>query len=182
MRRRKMADEPPGVPRAIARVDGGALGGDVLGEGVLVEGVNVDDVLAEVADVWERSVRASHDFLNPGDVEAYRELLLGSGFGGAELYAVRDSAGRMLGFMGASADKIEMLFLLPELRGQGLGRALVEHAVSSLGLRRVDVNERNVAALGFYRRMGFAVVGRSELDSTGRPHPILHLELASEGP
>jgi hypothetical protein len=41
----------------------------------------------------------------------------------------------------------------------------------------VDVNEQNEQALGFYLRMGFEVEGRSELDSTGKPFPLLHMRL-----
>ena len=39
----------------------------------------------------------------------------------------------------------------------------------------MDVNEENQAARGFYEALGFVVVGRSPLDETGRPHPLLHL-------
>ena len=37
------------------------------------------------------------------------------------------------------------------------------------------MNEQNVAARGFYEALGFAVVGRSPMDDTGRPYPILHM-------
>jgi len=39
----------------------------------------------------------------------------------------------------------------------------------------VDVNEQNQQAVGFYRRLGFEVEGRSEVDSMGKPFPLLHL-------
>jgi putative acetyltransferase len=41
----------------------------------------------------------------------------------------------------------------------------------------VDVNEQNPAACRFYEACGFVVEGRSELDSTGRPFPLLHMRL-----
>jgi putative acetyltransferase len=37
------------------------------------------------------------------------------------------------------------------------------------------VNEQNEGACAFYRKLGFRQVGRSELDDSGRPFPILHL-------
>jgi putative acetyltransferase len=37
------------------------------------------------------------------------------------------------------------------------------------------VNEQNPAACGFYEHLGFVVVGRSEVDGTGRPFPLLHM-------
>ncbi|MEQ9247207.1 MAG: GNAT family N-acetyltransferase, partial [Nitratireductor sp.] len=30
---------------------------------------------------------------------------------------------------------------------------------------------------GFYRKMGFAVTGRSPRDGDGRPYPLLHMSL-----
>ena len=39
----------------------------------------------------------------------------------------------------------------------------------------VDVNEENAPGRKFYEALGFVLVGRSRLDDTGRPHPLLHL-------
>ena len=41
----------------------------------------------------------------------------------------------------------------------------------------MDVNEQNDVAIAFYERMGFKQIGHSELDATGRPFPIVHMEL-----
>ena len=70
---------------------------------------------------------------------------------------------------------LEMLFVRAEMRGQGVGSALVRRALDE-GVTRVDVNEQNPLALGFYQRMGFAVTGRSALDGQGRPFPLLHMK------
>jgi putative acetyltransferase len=37
------------------------------------------------------------------------------------------------------------------------------------------VNEQNDAARAFYERLGFQIVGRSDLDDAGRPFPLLHM-------
>ena len=52
----------------------------------------------------------------------------------------------------------------------------MEHVAVHCGVRRVDVNEQNAQAAGFYARMGFRIVSRDALDPSGRPYPILHLE------
>lgn len=72
---------------------------------------------------------------------------------------------------------LEMLFVAPHARGKGLGRQLVEYLVRERGIRRVDVNEQNTQAAGFYARLGFRATGRDATDSSGRPYPILHLSL-----
>jgi putative acetyltransferase len=92
---------------------------------------------------------------------------------------VRDGNGMVAGFIGIAEGKVEMLFIHPEYREQGIGRTLLRYAIHERGATTVDVNEQNDQALGFYLRMGFVVVGRSELDSNGKPYPLLHMRLAS---
>ena len=57
-------------------------------------------------------------------------------------------------------------------------RFLVEHARATRGELTVDVNEQNTGAVDFYAACGFVVEGRSELDGTGRPYPLLRMRLA----
>jgi hypothetical protein len=45
----------------------------------------------------------------------------------------------------------------------------------------VDVNEQNPRAYAFYQRYSFVDVGRSEVDSAGRPFPLLHMSLVAAG-
>ena len=132
----------------------------------------------EIAEVWEASVRATHHFLSEADIAFLRPLILSDYLAAVELRCARGGDGRILGFVGVAGENVEMLFLAPESRRRGLGRALMRAAVDELGARRVDVNEQNPAALGFYEHLGFKVVGRSPVDGQGRPFPLLHLELA----
>jgi len=43
------------------------------------------------------------------------------------------------------------------------------------GQLSTDVNVQNSQAVGFYERMGFVEIERSEVDSQGRPYPLIHL-------
>ena len=171
--------------------------------------------LDALTDLWEASVRATHDFLAPEDIVFFRQMVRQEALRGVELYVIRKpdckapetgtSAGQenrhesrtsgktgesrrpegldeygMFGgfaaFAGIDGDMLEMLFVAPSARGKGLGRELVEHVAVHCGVRRVDVNEQNAQAAGFYARMGFRIVSRDALDPSGRPYPILHLE------
>lgn len=69
-----------------------------------------------------------------------------------------------------------MLFVKDAVRGTGIGSALLADALAH-GVTKVDVNEQNPGALGFYLSKGFVQVGRDELDGDGRPYPTLHLSL-----
>ena len=70
-----------------------------------------------------------------------------------------------------------MLFIHPEYRGRKIGKLLLDYSLENLAVTKVDVNEQNEQAVGFYTHCGFEVIGRSELDATGKPYPILHMEL-----
>nr|WP_319491699.1 GNAT family N-acetyltransferase [uncultured Desulfobacter sp.] len=89
----------------------------------------------------------------------------------------KNSEGEIIGFCGVHDGNIEMLFISPEARGNGVGSFLVSHAIHNLGASKVDVNEQNGQALGFYQHIGFSIIGRSELDDQGKPYPLLHMEL-----
>ncbi len=134
-----------------------------------------------VVEVWEASVRATHHFVSEADLQYFKSLVQ-DGLAQVEtLLCARDSARQVAGFIGIDQDKVEALFIHPHWRGQGIGRRLLAHAVQALGATRVDVNEQNTQAVGFYLRMGFEVVGRSEVDDFGKPYPLLHMALRERG-
>lgn len=125
-------------------------------------------------DLWERSVRATHDFLPETEIAQLKPLILNEYFAQVCLHVVvRDN--QILGFLGSSEDNIEMLFIDPDFRRTGVGSSLLDFAVKQLGIYKVDVNEQNTQAVNFYKKSGFEVVGRSELDGQGNPYPLLHM-------
>jgi putative acetyltransferase len=142
-----------------------------------VSPVGPDD-FPRVVEVWEASVRATHDFVTDRDIEVFRPLVREAIAGEIELSCMRDPEGRVAGFIGVVGDKIEMLFVDPARFGRGIGGRLLEHAVRVQGAVTVNVNEQNERALSFYRRRGFEVAGRSETDGLGKPYPLLHLRKA----
>jgi diamine N-acetyltransferase len=65
--------------------------------------------------------------------------------------------------------KLEQLYLLPELHGQGMGRLMLRHVEEQAkmrGCRRLvlQVNKRNDIAVDFYRKAGFTVREESVFD------------------
>lgn len=124
--------------------------------------------------LWRRSVVATHTFLAMSDVEALLPIVRDKVLGELEVW-VLENGGTPMGFMALYHASLEALFIDPEQRRRGGGRLLLNHARSLKGPLTVDVNEQNPHALQFYLAEGFEVVGRSELDGTGRPFPLLHL-------
>ena len=134
--------------------------------------------IPRLVEVWEASARATHHFLTEADFQFFKPLVGDELAQLQSLLCVRDGDGQAVGFIGVEGDEVESLFIHPDWRGQGIGRRLLTYAIETVGATRLDVNEQNYQAVGFYRRMGFVVAGRSEDDGLGRPFPILHMRLS----
>lgn len=130
-----------------------------------------------VIEVWEASVRATHHFISEADIQFFKPRLRDV-LPVLALACARDEQDRVAGFTAVAHGNVDMLFIHPAFRGQGVGRRLLRYAIDSLDATTLDVNEQNEQAGGFYRRMGFEAVGRSERDGTGKPYPLLHMRLA----
>ncbi len=139
-----------------------------------VDATNYPDLLK----VWEASVRATHDFLKEEDIEFLRPLILEQYFDAVELRCTKDNSGRILGFCGVAGNKLEMLFVSPESRGQGVGSTLCHYAIENMRVTTVDVNEQNTQAIVFYEHIGFVITARSPRDGQGKPFPLLHMKLS----
>jgi putative acetyltransferase len=131
----------------------------------------------EVVEVWEASVRATHDFLKEEDIAYFKPLIILVYLKAVDLRCVRNEQHSIIGFLGVAEDKIEMLFIHPGAIGKGVGKTLIDYAIRQMQVTKVEVNEQNQQAVGFYEHVGFKTVSRSELDSLGKPYPILHMEL-----
>ncbi len=131
-----------------------------------------DDAL--LLDIWQRSVETTHTFLNADDICFYLPLVHDA-LALADVWVAQAPDKSPIAFIGLNGSKVEMLFVDPDRRGQGIGTELLEYARKKRGRLHVNVNEQNHDAHAFYLRRGFKDVGRSELDESGRPFPLIHM-------
>ncbi|WP_300698826.1 GNAT family N-acetyltransferase [Bacteroides sp.] len=140
----------------------------------MIRKVEVTDY-PRLIEIWESAVLNTHDFLKEEDFLYYKKqlpvyfqyvILLGF-----------ERDGVLVGFMGVAEGNLEMLFVDNNCRGTGIGKKLVEYAIANLKVTKVDVNEQNAQAIGFYKSIGFNLFSRSELDGEGKEYPILHMRL-----
>lgn len=136
------------------------------------------DEYSTLIEIWEQSVRATHDFLSEEHIKALKPLILEHYFDAVDLRVVKNDNEDILGFIGVAENNIEMLFVLPNSRNCGVGSMLLKNAIQTQSATKVDVNEQNPDATAFYQRLGFKVIGRSPLDGQGNPFPLLHMELS----
>ena len=140
----------------------------------MIRKIEVTDYL-RLVEIWESAVSATHDFLKEEDFRYYKQQLP-TYFQYVNLYGW-EKDGRLVGFMGIAEGNLEMLFVDNDYRGIGVGKELITYAIDNLEVTKVNVNEQNVQALGFYKHIGFQVYERSELDGEGKEYPILHMRL-----
>jgi len=132
----------------------------------------------QLVDVWLRAVQATHHFLTEEDIQFYHQMVSGGVLRQVELWTYLNTDGKPAGFIGLDGAQVEMLFVDPAYHGKGIGSSLLAHAIQLKGRAlTVDVNEQNAGAAGFYKHYGFIQTGRSELDGSGKPFPLLHLRL-----
>lgn len=138
-----------------------------------------EQTIARLLAIWESAVKKTHTFLSENDIAEIKPEVQQALMAMEQLYGYCDESDVLQGFIGIANQKIEMLFVDDNARGQGIGKQLLNYAIDSLNAQYVDVNEQNDQGVGFYRHMGFHVLSRSEHDEQGRPFPLLHLKLNS---
>jgi len=141
---------------------------------ISIRGSRGESDYAAFVEIWRRAIDATHDFLTIGDRNAIEARLRTAYFPSVTLSAA-EVDGRTVGFCGVLDESLEMLFVDPAHHRNGVGAALLHHAITNHHVTRVDVNEQNTSALRFYEHHGFEIVRRSPTDEAGRPYPLLRL-------
>ncbi len=69
---------------------------------------------------------------------------------------------RVLGFVARDGDEIKSFFVAAGARGQGIGQQMMQDAMARRDTLRLTVFAANHGAVRFYRRAGFAEVGKGD--------------------
>ncbi len=71
-------------------------------------------------DIWLGAVRATHDFLQPSDIDALLPLVRDVYLPAVEVWVAVDADDCPQGFIGLNDNHVEMLFIDPDCRGGAL--------------------------------------------------------------
>ncbi|WP_018143795.1 GNAT family N-acetyltransferase [Alloscardovia criceti] len=133
------------------------------------------ELIHGLVDIWETSVRQTHYFLTVDDVETIKTFVPQAIASVQHLVVAQISDELPIAFMGINHRRLEMLFISPAFRGQGIGRTLLEWGIDEYGVDELTVNEQNPSAVGFYEHLGFETYKRAERDEEGQPFPLLYM-------
>ena len=134
-----------------------------------------DDLINQLVDVWEKSVKATHLFLTVDGINEIKEYVPQAMRNVETLVVAIENT--PVAFMGVENKRLEMLFVHPDSIGNGIGKKLVQFGIENLAINEVTVNEQNPNAVGFYEHIGFETYKRTELDEAGMPYPLLYMKL-----
>ncbi|GHP13616.1 acetyltransferase [Lentilactobacillus fungorum] len=132
-------------------------------------------LINQLLAVWESSVKASHAFLSTAEIQSIKEYVPQALKEIPRLIIAENENQIPVGFMGIADRHLEMLFVIAEERGNGVGKALLQHGIEKYSVNDLAVNEQNPLAKGFYEHMGFKVYKRTEQDEQGNPYPLLYM-------
>lgn len=135
------------------------------------------DLIQKLLMVWEKSVRETHLFLSDAEIENIKKYVPEALSGVAYLIIACDEDEHPVAFMGIENEVLEMLFITPEQRGKGLGKALLGFGAEKYSVKQLTVNEQNPQAIGFYEHLGFKIYKRTDNDEQGNPYPLLYMSL-----
>ena len=135
------------------------------------------ELVAQLTELWEASVRATHHFLTEEDICEIREFVPMALANVRELVVAKDEKGDPVSFMGVEDGMLEMLFVSPTYIGRGIGRTIVQYGIDNLGIKQVTVNQQNPSAVGFYKHIGFRPYKVTACDEQGRPFPLIYMRL-----
>lgn len=131
-----------------------------------------------LVSIWRSAVDATHDFLDPLDreeIDAQVQAFLPA----SSVWLAVNDMDEGIGFMGLTDGNVDSLFIDGANRGLGVGRRLIEFALTTGAELTTQCNEQNGQAVGFYRHLGFVTERRTPLDEYGRAYPLLHMRLAA---
>lgn len=126
-----------------------------------------------ILELWEKSVRHTHDFLAEEDIQFYKHVIP-EYLDNVHLDLWKDEQ-HIIGFSGTSEDELVMLFLDPDFIGKQYGHKILLELIAAESIKKIDVNTQNEPAKSFYLNHGFEIASEDAVDGFGKPYPITHL-------
>ena len=130
-------------------------------------------LIAELTNLWERSVKTSHHFLNLNEIERIKQYVPNELRKVAKLFVAIEKSNVLLAFIGIKDNMIQMLFVDDKYVRKGIGSKLVDYVIDNYDIKHVEVNEDNLIAHKFYLNKGFKDLKRKEYDDYNDPYPII---------
>ena len=125
----------------------------------------------KVADIWLDTNIKAHDFIPAqywkSNFKSVKEALLQ-----AEVYVYAYDT-EIQGFIGINDEYVEGIFVSGEMQSQGIGKILLNYAKDKRNKLFLNVYQKNVRAISFYQREGFAIPHSGLDEATGEQEYVM---------
>lgn len=109
-----------------------------------------------VMEIWLNSNTEAHNFIDKSYWEKNFEIVKNI-LPQAEIYICEEN-NNILGFVGLVENYVAGIFVDKNFRGKGAGKKLLDYIKSIKNNLTLNVYEKNIGAVKFYKREGFTVV------------------------
>ncbi|MEM8555098.1 MAG: GNAT family N-acetyltransferase [Pseudomonadota bacterium] len=121
---------------------------------------------AEIMAAWVNGTPWMPKLHTPGEDRAFCAGMIWTGG-----VTVAETGGEVTGFLGQSPNTIISLYVHSQMRGQGIGSALLNHAKGRAKTLTLWTFQANTGAQRFYLRHGFREVARTDGDTNDERLP-----------
>ncbi|MDV2657681.1 GNAT family N-acetyltransferase [Pseudomonas aeruginosa] len=136
--------------------------------------------LEKLSEIWFSASSRVHAFLGEQRLREQRVIVEDAYLPKSETWVAHHDH-IPVGFIGLINTFIGGLFIDPAMQGNGVGRALITHALKLKGELQLDVYADNRSAHSFYQRLGFEEVARQAEDDNGLPFEIVRMRFRAVG-
>ena len=114
------------------------------------------DDLQSVVEIWLEANLEAHDFITPSYWIDNKDEVKNA-LAQAEVY-VYEKDTTVAGFVGLDGTYIAGIFVSPQHRSSGIGKALLDYVKDLKTELQLAVYQKNERAIKFYKREGFAII------------------------
>lgn len=115
--------------------------------------------LQSVVEIWLETNLEAHDFITPNYWVDNKDEVQNA-LAQAEVY-VYEKDTTVAGFVGLDGTYIAGIFVSPQHRSSGIGKALLDYIKDLKTELQLAVYQKNERAIKFYNREGFAIIEES---------------------
>lgn len=143
---------------------------------ISIRAFNAATDLETLSAIWFDASLLAHAFIGEPRLRDQRIRVETVYLPNAETW-VACGSGAPVGFISLMDSSIGGLFVAPRCQGQGIGRALIAHALTLKGALMLEVYTANAQAVAFYQALGFTELSRRATDDDGLPFETARMRL-----
>lgn len=114
-----------------------------------------ENLVNEILGVYEKSIEHLNGVMPKESMEEIKSNTEKMIKNIENLIIVKNDEENIIGFMGCEDENLEMLYLHPDYKNQGIGKELINIAINNHNVNKAHIVKINTDGIDFCRHMGF---------------------------